>query len=133
MLLCMIFPHFRHRPISFMQSCSLRVQVLKNHILTQNLYYNYYYPKPKHQIIEYLDLLGSAVRGTELCNALCDPIASSDPRATIENRSSVAVAPGQLLTQLNGHDKRSACAKGLLRGILGASTIALYSSGTPVA
>ena len=25
---------------------TLRVQVPNNHILTQNLYYNYYYPKP---------------------------------------------------------------------------------------
>ena len=29
-----------------------------NHLLTQNLYYNYYYPKPKYQIIGYLDPLG---------------------------------------------------------------------------
>ena len=29
-----------------------------NHILTQNLYYNYYYPKPKYLIIGYLDPLG---------------------------------------------------------------------------
>ena len=26
---------------------TLRVQVPNNHILTQNLYYNHYYPKPK--------------------------------------------------------------------------------------
>ena len=38
----------------------LRVQVPNSHILTQNLYYNYYYPKPKYQIIGYLDPLGSA-------------------------------------------------------------------------
>ena len=37
---------------------TLRVQVPKNHILTQNLYYNYYYPKPKYQNIGYLDPLG---------------------------------------------------------------------------
>ena len=37
---------------------SLKVQVLNNHILTQNLYYNYYYPKPKYLIIGYLDPLG---------------------------------------------------------------------------
>ena len=37
---------------------TLRVQVPNNHILTQNLYYNYYYPKPKYLIIGYLDPLG---------------------------------------------------------------------------
>ena len=37
---------------------SLRVQVRNNYILTQNLYYNYYYPKPKYLIIGYLDPLG---------------------------------------------------------------------------
>ena len=29
-----------------------------NYILTQNLHYNYYYPKTKWQIIGYLDPLG---------------------------------------------------------------------------
>ena len=33
----------------------LRVQVTNNLILTQNLCYNYYYPKPKYLIIGYLD------------------------------------------------------------------------------
>ena len=33
---------------------SLRVQVPKNHMLNQNLYYDYYYPKPKYLIIGYL-------------------------------------------------------------------------------
>ena len=37
---------------------TLRVQVPSNHILTQNLYYNYYCPKPKYQIIGYMDPLG---------------------------------------------------------------------------
>ena len=37
---------------------TLRVQVPNNSILTQNLYYNYYYPKPKYLIIGYLDPLG---------------------------------------------------------------------------
>ena len=37
---------------------SLRVQVPKNHILTQNLYYYNYYPKPKYLIIGYMDPLG---------------------------------------------------------------------------
>ena len=37
---------------------ALRVQVPNNHILTQNLYYNYYYPKPKYLIIGYMDPLG---------------------------------------------------------------------------
>ena len=37
---------------------TLRVQVPNNHILTQTLYYNYYYPKPKYLTIGYLDPLG---------------------------------------------------------------------------
>ena len=32
-----------------------RVQVPNNHVLTQNVYYDYYYPKPRYLIIEYLD------------------------------------------------------------------------------
>ena len=36
---------------------TLRVQVPSNPILTQNLYYNYYYAKPKCLIIGYLDPL----------------------------------------------------------------------------
>ena len=40
---------------------SLRVQVPNNHILTQSLYYNPYYPKPKYLIIRYLDPLGICV------------------------------------------------------------------------
>ena len=32
--------------------------VPNNHILTQNLYYNYYYPNPKYLIIGYMDPLG---------------------------------------------------------------------------
>ena len=42
-------PHYSHMPIT------LRAQVLNNHILAQNLYYNYYYPNPKYLIIGYLD------------------------------------------------------------------------------
>ena len=38
---------------------TLRVQVPNNHIFTQNLYYNYYYPNPKYQIIGYMDPLGN--------------------------------------------------------------------------
>ena len=34
---------------------ALGVQVPNNHILTQNLYYNYYYPHPKYLIIGYMD------------------------------------------------------------------------------
>ena len=34
---------------------ALRVQVPNNHILTQNQYYTYYYPKPKNLIIGYMD------------------------------------------------------------------------------
>ena len=37
----------------------LRLQVPNNHILTQNLYYSYYSPKPKYPIIGYLDPVGS--------------------------------------------------------------------------
>ena len=37
---------------------TLRVQVPNDRILTQNLYYNYYYPKLKYLIIGYLDPLG---------------------------------------------------------------------------
>ena len=37
---------------------NLRVQVPNNHILTQNYYYNFYYPKPKDLIIGYMDPLG---------------------------------------------------------------------------
>ena len=40
---------------------TLRVQVSNNHILTQNQYYNYYYPKPKYLTIGYLDPLGNAM------------------------------------------------------------------------
>ena len=32
-----------------------RVQVFNNDILTQNLEYSYYYPKPKYLIIGYMD------------------------------------------------------------------------------
>ena len=34
---------------------TLRVQVLNNHTLTHNLYYNSYYPNPKYLDIGYLD------------------------------------------------------------------------------
>ena len=34
------------------------VQVPSNHILTQNQYYNYYYPKPKYLVLGYMDPLG---------------------------------------------------------------------------
>ena len=37
---------------------TLRVQVPHNHILIPNLYYNYYYPKPKYLTIEYMDPSG---------------------------------------------------------------------------
>ena len=39
-------------------SVTLRVQVLNNHMLTQNQFYNYFYPKPKYLIIGYMDPLG---------------------------------------------------------------------------
>ena len=37
---------------------TLRVQVPNNHMLTQNLYQNHYYPNPKYPIIRYMDPLG---------------------------------------------------------------------------
>ena len=42
----------------FLSKNALRVQVPNNHILTQNLYYNHYYPKPNYLAIGYLDPLG---------------------------------------------------------------------------
>ena len=42
---------------------TLRVQVPNNHILTLNLYYNYYYPNPKYLIIGYMDPLGKDMWG----------------------------------------------------------------------
>ena len=48
-----------HRRVWVWFTCiSLRVQVPNNHILTQNMYHNYYYTKPKYPIIRYLDPLG---------------------------------------------------------------------------
>ena len=41
--------------VSTADNIPLRVQVPNNHILTQNLYYNYYYPNPKYPIIGYMD------------------------------------------------------------------------------
>ena len=41
-----------------MQETTLRVQVPNNHILTQNLYYNYDYPNPTYLNISYMDPLG---------------------------------------------------------------------------
>ena len=43
---------------------TLRVQVPNNHILTQNLYYNYYYPNPKYLLIGYMDPLGNVLKNT---------------------------------------------------------------------
>ena len=51
---------------------SLRVQVPNNHILTQNLYYNYYYPKPKYLIIGYLDPLG--VESSGFCTSVAGSV-----------------------------------------------------------
>ena len=50
--------HFQDDPINLPMHLSLRVQVPNSYILTQNLYYNYHCPKPKHLIIGYLDPLG---------------------------------------------------------------------------
>ena len=46
-------PHPANLPLA------VRVQVLNTHVLTQTLYYNYYYPNPRYLIIRYLDPLGS--------------------------------------------------------------------------
>ena len=45
-------------PKKYPHNLSLRVQVPNNHILTQNLYQNHYYPNPKYQIIGHMDPLG---------------------------------------------------------------------------
>ena len=50
------------RNCDFILSPTLRVQVPKNHILTQNLYYNSYDPKPKCQIIGCLDPLSPTLQ-----------------------------------------------------------------------
>ena len=56
------YPHLKKLPEQVSNAgvlyITLRVQVPNNHILTQNLYYNHYYPKPKYLIIGYLDPLG---------------------------------------------------------------------------
>ena len=38
-----------------LEELTLRVQVPNNHMLTQSLYYNYYYLYPKYLIIGYMD------------------------------------------------------------------------------
>ena len=60
-----------------MKGLTLRVQVPDNHILTQNLYYNYnyYYPKPKYLIIGYLDPLGKGAIRVRCNSEGKDPIA----------------------------------------------------------
>ena len=69
---CLTKPHAGHKPHFLLEDgalliieCliipTLRVQVPNNHILTQNLYYNYYYPKPKYLIIGYMDPLGTLI------------------------------------------------------------------------
>ena len=49
---------------------TLEVQVPNNHILTQNLCYLYYYPKPKYLITLYLDPLGNLV-GRLMVTCIC--------------------------------------------------------------
>ena len=39
-------------------SCPDSTHVHNSHMLTQNLYNNYYYPKPKYELIGYWDPLG---------------------------------------------------------------------------
>ena len=40
-----------------------------NHILTQNLYYNYYYPNPKYLVIGYMNPLGCIYTGTTVTSS----------------------------------------------------------------
>ena len=49
---------------------TLRVQVPNNHILTQILYYNCYYPNPKYLVIGHMDPL-AYVRGFSLERPIC--------------------------------------------------------------
>ena len=56
---------------SILNPRTLGVQVLNNHILTQNLHYSYCYPKPKYQMIRYLDPLGYCCRTPSLCQKCC--------------------------------------------------------------
>ena len=58
---------------------SLRVQVPNNHILTQNLYYDYYYPDPKYLIIWYMDPLGLALSPSQAVLTIDYHIAESFP------------------------------------------------------
>ena len=56
LLICVVCDRlYRERPLT------LRVQVPNNHIPTQNLYYKYYYLKPKYQIIGYIGLVMSSM------------------------------------------------------------------------
>ena len=43
------------RSFQWVWGLALRVQVLNNHILAQNLCYDFYYPNPKYLIIGYMD------------------------------------------------------------------------------
>ena len=51
----------------FEESAPPKVQVHNYHVLTRNLYQNYYYPNPKYSIIGYMAPLGPprALRHTE--------------------------------------------------------------------
>ena len=60
----------------FPKLITLRVQVPNNHRVTQTLYYNYYYPKPKYPIIWYMDPLGK-LAGFSLGSAFQVPAVSS--------------------------------------------------------
>ena len=54
---------FGAQDLGFGAYVSLRVQVPNNHLLTQNLYYNHYYPKTKYLIVGYLDPVGLSAEG----------------------------------------------------------------------
>ena len=55
------------------EGLTLRVQVPNYHILTQNLYYNYYYPNPKYLNFGYMDPLGDKQNKLQNRKILGDP------------------------------------------------------------
>ena len=68
---------------------TLRVQVPNNHILTQNQYYNFYYPKPKYLIIGYMDPLGYRSSRSTFCEGLVlEPENQKHPNRFCDNSMS---------------------------------------------
>ena len=89
-----------------MASHTPRVQVPNNHILTQNLYYNYYYPNPKYLIIGYMDPLGQSkgflalgFRNHQLLSAAAsnkDSSSASADGGTATHKRSVELLDGEI-------------------------------------